>query len=443
MTRYEATWPSLDGHPVPEWYHDAKFGLFVHYSPTWYGEDGSLPEPSAFDPEEWAGLADQAGARYLVFTTKHHDGFCNWPSDLTDFAADAVGGPRDVLTPLVDSVRRRGLRVGFYYSLLDRHHPDYPDHAEYVREYMHEQVKELVRRYEPSLLWGDGEWEYLSEHWDAQELISWYYNWAADRENDVLVNDRFGMDTRYVRTVDWDEADQRAYAAHRGLDPDETIEALSRHDPHGDYWTPEHQIVSETLAQKWETCETMHNEWSWVNAPNWRDATDLVHLLVDVVSKNGNLLLNVGPKPDSSIADHDRRLLKSIGDWLRVNGEAIYGTRPVEPGADRAPYVPHVEWWDDDRDYAQIWDDLVDEIRADGPIRLTQTGNTVYVLYLGWPGDSLRVDDLTVRSGGAIEMLGVDSELDWEYDGDALVVRTPDERPCDHAYAVRVPVPIG
>lgn len=412
MHRYEATWESIDRHRAPEWYRDAGLGVFVHYSPSWFEDE---PVPESYDAAAWVDAATDAGARYLVFTSKHHDGFPNWPSAYTDFGAESFFGPRDVVSPLVEEARRAGLKVGFYYSWLDQHHPDYPDPDDYVEGYAHAQLQELWDLYRPSILWGDGEWDFPASHWRAAEIVSWYYDRAEEAGRDVCVNDRLGRDTRYYYVRERDEGGT----------------------PHGDYWTPEHQVAGAPMDHAWEACETMHDGWSWTADPNWRDIGDLLWLLVDVVSKGGNLLLNVGPKPDGTISDPERERLAAIGDWLAVNGEAIYGARPFDPPEQDVSFVPAVDW----DDPAGTWEALVDHITEE-PLRLTRSGTDAYAIHRGWPDGEVRIPGVAPRDGAEIELLGV-GEVEWTRDGDGLLVHPPGGRPCEHAVTFRIPLPMA
>ena len=419
MSRYDPSWESVDDHRVPEWYHDAKFGVFVHYSPSWFGDD--LPVPTEYDAGEWVSAIEGSGARYVVFTTKHHDGFSNWPSAHTDFGAERTDGPRDIVTPLVETATQRGLKVGFYYSWLDNHHPDYPA-TKYVEEFAHAQIKELWDRYRPSILWGDGEWDHSADHWRAREIVSWYYNQAANEERDVLVNDRLGVDTRY-------------YYVH-GLDGTDRDVAGPAH---GDYWTPEHQVASDVIEDKWEVCETMHEGWAWTESAAWRDVGDLVRLLVDVVSKNGNLLLNVGPRPDGTFSQEEIDRLQALGRWLEINGEAIYGTRPYEPASTEIAYVPDIDW-DNPGD---TWEDLRSLIAPNGQLRFTRRGQVAYAITLGWPEDGvIRLEDVRLRAHATVSMLGVNEPLQWEDRNGSVHIELPAQEapPCEHAYAIRLPL---
>lgn len=412
MTRYEPTWTSLDRHVTPAWFRDAKFGLFIHYSSAWYG-DGALATPDQFDPESIVELAASAGMRYVVFTSKHHDGFANWPSEYGSYAAEPPFGVHDLVSPLAEAVRARGLRLGFYYSWLDEHDPGYPDPDDYVHDVAHKQLHELVELYDPDLLWGDGEWDYDAAHWDAGSVAAWFYNQADARGRSVALNDRLGRDARYYYVRDEDD------------------------DPKGDYWTPEHQVFDDVMVTPWETCETMHDGWGWDDEPNWRDPGDLIRLLVYVVSNNGNLLLNVGPKPDGSLSAHERTVLREFGDWMAVNGPAIHGTRPYRAPGDDPQMVPEVDWEHPER----TWSTLCEHIEAADPVRMTRRGTTAYAIHLGEPDDAITVDDVAIRDGGTVELLGY-GPVEHTHDGRDLTIEVPTGRPTDHAHAFAIPLPL-
>src|SRR5262245_54198598 len=233
--RYQPTWESLDARPIPAWFDESKFGIFIHWGlysvPAWapkgqYSEwywnalsDGNSPttkfhtrmygeafryqdfvpafKAELFDPEQWADLFARSGARYVALTSKHHDGFCLWPSPHSwNWNSVDVGPHRDLLGDLTQAVRARGLKMGVYYSLYEWHHPFYrTDPQRYVDEHMLPQIKELVERYQPALIFSDGEWEHPSELWRSTEFLAWLYNESPCRA-EVVVNDRWGKETR-------------------------------------------------------------------------------------------------------------------------------------------------------------------------------------------------------------------------------------------------------
>ena len=345
---FAPTWESLDRRPVPEWFRDAKFGVFIHWGvysvPAWgargsyaewylaglnragsktrafhdrvYGPDFRYEDfaprfrAELFDPDAWAELFEASGARYVILTSKHHDGFCLWPCTLrTGWNAVDTGPRRDLVGDLMTAVRGRGLRMGLYFSFMEWTHPLYPDHLDrYVEEYLLPQAKELVTRYRPDILWGDGEWDHGAEAWRTPELLAWLFNEGPNRD-DVAVNDRWGGGTRYH---------------------------------HGGYYTSEYGAGLRDAKRHWEETRGMGASFGYNRNERLEDyasTDDLIRLLVDVVSRGGNLLLNVGPTADGRIPVIMEERLREIGAWLAVNGEGIYGTRRAERSGEYEPRI--------------------------------------------------------------------------------------------------------
>ncbi len=422
---YEPSWESLDSRPCPAWFDEAKFGIFIHWGvysvpawgpkgkysewywhdmqnkngPTWkfhgqtYGENfryqdfAPMFKAEMFDPDQWADIFARSGARYVVLTSKHHDGFCLWPSaESWNWNSVDVGPHRDLLGDLTDAVRKRGIKMGFYYSLYEWYHPLYRTVPErYVDEHMLPQFKDVVERYKPSLIFADGEWDHPSEFWKSEQFLAWLFNESACRE-DVVINDRWGKETR------------------------------SRH---GGYYTTEYGHVGggKELAErhKWEECRGMGASFGYNRYEDifdYKSATDLIHLLVDLISKGGNLLLDIGPTADGRIPVIMQERLVEIGEWLQVNGEAIYGTRPWQQASDG---------------------DLV---------RYTAKGHAVYAICLGWPGRELVLTVPKPTTGTVVTMLGRDEPLRWRLVSGNMHIEVPplsvDEVPCRHAYVFRL-----
>ena len=227
---YEPSWNSLDSRPTPQWFKDAKFGIFIHWGlysvPAWgpkgsyaewylnglnsgdslrltyhednYGKDFpyrkfiDLFDPIDYQPDQWAELFKQCGAKYVVLTSKHHDGFCLWPSEQSNGYNSVDGAAkRDLLGDLNTAVKNSGLRSGFYYSLYEWDHPDYPDNInDYVNDHMLPQIKDAVQRYKPDIIFSDGEWDRDSREWRSEEFLAWLYN-DSNAPEDVVVNDRW------------------------------------------------------------------------------------------------------------------------------------------------------------------------------------------------------------------------------------------------------------
>jgi len=422
---YKPNWESLDSRPCPAWYDEAKFGIFIHWGvysvpawgpkgrysewywhdmqnkngPTWkfhvrtYGADfryqdfAGMFKAEMFDPDQWADIFARSGARYVVLTSKHHDGFCLWPSaESWNWNSVDVGPHRDLLGDLTEAVRKRGIKMGFYYSLYEWYHPLYRTAPErYVDEHMLPQFKDLVERYEPSLIFADGEWDHPSKFWKSEEFLAWLFNEAGCRE-EVVINDRWGKETR------------------------------SRH---GGYYTTEYGHVGggKELAErhKWEECRGMGASFGYnryEDVFDYKNASDLIHLLIDVVSKGGNLLLDIGPTADGRIPVIMQQRLVEIGEWLTVNGEAIYGTRPWRQASDG---------------------ELV---------RYTAKGDAVYAICLGWPGSELELRAPKPTTATTVTMLGHDEPLRWRLIGGNMHIEVPqlsvDDVPCRHAYVFKL-----
>jgi alpha-L-fucosidase len=334
------SWEELRARPYPQWFQDAKLGIFIHwgvYSVVAYGGKESYGEwllrglqtgdtirtkyvhdqfgadfeyrdlaplfkAELFDPVEWADLFRRAGARYVVLVTKHHDGYALWPSRYSPgWNSVDVGPGRDLVGELSRAVRDARLRMGFYYSLaewnnrLHRWYTDPPDSiGAYVEQYMIPQFKELVATYKPVVLFSDGEWSNTAEQWHARELIDWYYRTVGP---DGIVNDRWGAGSNIgFLTPEYSagiNVTDRPWAEVRGLG---RSFALNRNEDLDAYMTPE----------------------------------QLIHFFASAVAAGGGMILNVGPKADGQIPLLQQERLIQLGDWLSLNGEAIYGARPWE-----------------------------------------------------------------------------------------------------------------
>ena len=405
-----------------EWFRDAKFGMFIHWglysvaAGEWNGKpvrgigewilsnaritvEDYTPlqrqfNPVKFDARRWVEVAKNAGVKYIVITSKHHDGFCLWNSAHTDWD---IGGspfaPRDPLKELADACAEAGIRLCFYHSIMDWHHPDYlprrewdtrsTEGAEYDRyeRYMKAQLKELVSgRYgKVGILWFDGEWEGTWTHEKGKAL----YDYVRGLDPDIIVNNR--VDT-----------------GRSGM------EGITREGEYrGDYGTPEQQIPATGLGAgvDWETCMTMNNTWGYKkNDDSWKSGADLIRKLVDIASKGGNFLLNVGPTGEGEIPAPSIERLEAVGDWMKVNGCAIYGTE-----ANPFPEPPS-------------WGRITRAKNDDG-------SNRLYLHVFDWPSDGTLELSGLLSEPRAVQVLGQRTRNLWPTtrSGDTLVMYLPKE----------------
>jgi alpha-L-fucosidase len=323
-----------------DWWREARFGMFIHWglyaipAGEWNGEKGygewirtsaQIPleqyeqflgqfNPVRFNPEEWVRIAKDAGMKYIVITSKHHDGFCLWDSRLTDWDIMSTPYGKDILKQLQLACEKEGIRLCFYHSIMDWHHPDYlprrewendrtaegADFSRYVA-YLKGQLQELSTGYgDIGVFWFDGEWEGTWTHEMGQDL----YQYVRSLRPDIIINNR----------VD------------KGR---EGMEGLTREGGYaGDFGTPEQEIPALGLpGVDWESCMTMNDHWGYnKHDHNWKSAGDLIRKLVDIASKGGNFLLNVGPTAEGIFPEESVKRLNEIGNWLEVYGESIYGT---------------------------------------------------------------------------------------------------------------------
>lgn len=322
-----------------KWFCDARFGMFIHWGlysiparGEWVRSNEKMTveeyqqffnefNPVNFDPKSWARAAKDAGMKYAVLTAKHHDGFCLFDSKLTDYKATNTPAGRDLVKEYIEAFRSEGLRVGLYYSLLDWHHPDYPafgdrahpmrdneaykdvkqDFSRYV-EYLHGQVKELLTNYgKIDILWFDFSYDDMTgEKWQATKLV----NMIRSLQPDIIIDNRLGGNIK--------SANPEVYA--------------------GDFASPEQIIPPRGITNEngepipWEACITLNDHWGYCSSDhNYKSAKLIIRTLVECVSKNGNLLLNVGPNAKGEIPSESLELLSEVGKWMRQNGDSIYG----------------------------------------------------------------------------------------------------------------------
>lgn len=402
-----------------QWWREARFGMFIHWglyaipAGTWKGErvkslgewimnEASIPRdeyaqlasqfnPTQFDADEWVRIAKDAGMKYIIITSKHHDGFANFDSKVSDYdIVDATPYHRDAIKALSSAAHRAGLRFGVYYSIMDWHHPDAqgpnyptynsrtatnPNFARYVETYMKPQLRELVTQYpEIDVLWFDGEW---IADWSDQQGKT-LYAWLRALRPSLIINNRVGHSRQGMAGMS------------------------ANKDAPGDFGTPEQRVPPEGLpGVDWETCMTINDTWGFQSFDDgWKDTRTLVRTLVDVASKGGNFLLNVGPTAQGVIPSQSVSRLREMGDWMRVNGESVYGTTA-------SPYG----------------------LPAWGRYTAKASAGRVYAHVFDWPKDRrLSLTGVKVRPG-SVYLLADRKPLAVEQSADGWVVQLPAVRP--------------
>jgi alpha-L-fucosidase len=325
-----------------QWWREARFGMFIHWGlysvpagqwkgkkinekcAEWIQQYAQIPvedyeplakqfNPVKFDADQWVRVAKDAGVKYIVITTKHHEGFCLFDSKYTDYDVMSTPFKRDIMKELADACRRQGIQICWYHSIMDWHHPDYlprrpwekrsAEGANFDRYVTHlkNQLRELMSNYgKIGVLWFDGEWENTWTHRHGQDLD----NYVHGLDPNIIVNNRVDKGREVMA----------------GLTKEGEFS--------GDFGTPEQKIPATGLpGVDWETCMTMNDTWGYAtHDQNWKSKEDLIRKLIDIVSKGGNFLLNVGPTAEGVIPPASVDRLEAIGQWMKTNGESIYGT---------------------------------------------------------------------------------------------------------------------
>ncbi|WP_268225074.1 alpha-L-fucosidase [Sinomicrobium oceani] len=399
------------------WWRDARFGMFIHWGAyavpagryqgkevasvgEWIMQNAKIPieeyeeyarkfNPTSFDAEKWVATAKDAGMKYMVITSKHHDGFCLWDSEVTDYdIVDYSPYGKDILKALSEACKKQGIKFGLYHSIMDWHHPD--SHADtyaggapsennearfanYLENYLKPQLKELVENYDPAILWFDGEWEKEFTHRQGQEL----YQYVRALKPEIIINNRVDKGRKGMQGMNKEDSD---YA--------------------GDFGTPEQEVLAGTSALDWESCMTMNDTWGYkTDDKNWKSSQNLIRHLVDAAAKGGNYLLNIGPDAVGNIPEASLERLDDIGRWMKVNGEAVYGTESPESGFEEG-------------------DD----------IRFTAKKSTpfCYAVTFKRPENTFRLKNLKPEAGSEIRLLGYEQPLTWDYQEDSgLAISVP------------------
>ena len=430
---YEANWESLNTRPCPEWWKNAKFGIFVHWGtysvPAFapydknsvygcYAEHYGNPQHQEkypaiptfhakhypnksyidfaaeftaenFDPAAWAELFKRSGAKYVVLTSKHHEGFALWPSAQSPYynAAGCMGPKRDLCGDLTEAVRAAGLHMGFYYSLLEWRHPLYnkDDIRKFVDRVNIPQLKDLVVRYNPEIVWTDGEWDYPWQVWRGPEFLAWLYNESPVKDT-VVVNDRWGKGFR---------------------------------GKCGDHYTTEYEDLTkesqDSAQHPWEECRGIGLSFGYnkfETTAQYLSNEACIETLCDKVSRGGNLLLNIGPTSDGLIPVIMEERLLAIGKWLSVNGEAIYGTT--------------------------AWEKRPKDMK-ENRVYFTKKGEDLYAIVFGSSEKAVVPDCGFVKS---VSLLGGGCKIKWTQKGRDVEIEMPafrqGEAPAEHAIVFRL-----
>jgi alpha-L-fucosidase len=457
---FQASWESLEKYTVPEWYLDAKFGIFIHwgvyavpaFGSEWYprnmyqqgskefehhvatygpqtefGYKDFIPQFKAekYDPSHWAELFKSAGAKFVVPVAEHHDGFPMYDCGLSEWCAAKMGPKRDLIGDLAAAVRRQGMVFGVsshraehwwffdggmkfpsdvqdprYAGLYGPARPEKgePPDEEFLNDWL-ARTCELVDKYQAQLVWFDWWIEQPVFQPYLQKFAAYLYNRGAEWNRGVALN--------YKNQAFPESA--AVFDVERGQ-------------------------LAGIRPQFWQTDTSISkNSWGYVQNQDYKTAEEIVGDLVDITSKNGALLLNIGPRPDGTIPEPEERILREIGQWLWVNGDAIYGTRPWKQFGEGPTEVVEGSFNDTKRQPFTGQD-----------IRFTTRGSTLYAIALAWPGQQLTIRSLGTCSPHAAgevtgaSLLGHPGKLEWSRNGEGLTVKMPGQKPCDYAYTVKI-----
>ncbi|XP_033222040.1 alpha-L-fucosidase-like [Belonocnema kinseyi] len=411
--QFEPNWESLDSRTLPSWYDEAKFGIFIHWGvfsvpsigSEWFWKSWKDGNPvlkefmrqnyppnftyqdfaqdftaEFFNAKKWSEIFEASGAKYVVLTSKHHEGYTMWPSKYSfSWNSVDVGPHRDIIGELSRAIRTKtNLRFGLYHSLYEWFNPLYLEDKnnnyttdKFVTNKVIPELNELVELYKPEIIWSDGEWEAPDTYWKSKEFLSWLFNSSPVKET-VVVNDRWGS------------------------------KALCRH---GDFYTCQDRYNPGKLqAHKWENAMTIDKvSWGFRRNANLNDyfsLKDLVKELVITVSCNGNLLMNVGPTKDGIITPIYEERLREMGAWLAKNGEAIYKTKP--------------------------WIFQNDTLSGDVWYTQSKDGQKLYAILLSWPkNNAIELGSVNLPDTSKINLIGYPHALDWEQHSSELWINLP------------------
>ncbi len=456
FSQYQPNWKSIDARPTPQWFRDAKFGIFIHwgvYSVPGWSSKGQYAEwyqqglqgndtarqrfhkakfgdrsyydlandfkAERFNADEWARLFERSGAKYIVLTSKHHDGYALWPSKEANktwgfnWNAMDIGPKKDLIGELFKAVRKTSVHAGMYYSLYEWFNPLWKSNPErFVAEHTWPQMKDLINNYQPDVFWTDGDWEATAETWKAQEFLAWLFNQSPVKDK-VVVNDRWGSGMRFT---------------------------------HGGIYTPEYQPDLDFEDHYWEESRGMGYSYGYnreEDAWDYNSTRSLVLQLVDKVSRGGNFLLDIGPDEHGKIPPIMQERLLEIGDWLAINGEAIYGTSRWKASS---------QWSEGRRDYKDRSGDMLLKITIDPDpgfavkevfYTYNATNDNLYAIFPKYPANrKLLLKDISLPPGTVIDLLSTHQKLSWKQEGNNTAIELPAYDPntfkAPYAFAVRI-----
>jgi alpha-L-fucosidase len=467
--RFKPSWNSLKNVPTPQWLRDGKFGIYTHWgvysvpaqgpNATWYANktywDPNSPQrkyweetwgplekfgykdfipmftAEKFNADEWADLFQKAGARFAGPVAEHHDGFSMWDTKYSEWNAAKMGPKRDVVGELAKAIKKRDMKFvaafhhaeeWVYFPTFDKRYDCGDPRYSGLYGPIHEKgdlptkafldtwggkVIEVIDKYDPDLLWFDNGLQLIPD-WTKTKVLAHFYNKAAEHKKDVVVT----------------------YKAHN-LPPGAGLLDLERGQE------------ADLTYYDWitDTSVDAGGGWGYVKGLGFKTVDNLVDNLVDRVSKNGYLLLNVGPRADGTIPDEARDLLLGMGAWLKINGDAIYGTTPWVIAAEGPTKLAKSSGFNEQNNMKYTGED----------IRFTVKDNTFYAIVLDWPGEKLLIKSLKPRMQSwtgwtgfypaeiaSVTMLGDGKELKWEITPEGFVIEAPKTKPCDFAYAFKI-----
>ena len=397
-----------------KWWRDARFGMFVHWGlyavpaggykgdqsyGEWIMTEANIPipeyekfagqfNPVRFDADKWVKTAADAGVKYIVITSKHHDGFSMFDSQVSDYdIVDHTPFKRDPMKELSEACKKFGLKFCFYHSIMDWHHPEAKGEkfSLYRENYLKKQLKELLTNYgEIGVLWFDGEW---IDEWTEDQGKD-LYNYVRSLQPNIIINNRVGKGRNGMQGMNGYE------------------------NAAGDFGTPEQEILNTNSQLDWESCMTMNDHWGYNRYDkNFKPSASLIWNLVDCAAKGGNYLLNIGPTAEGLLPVESIERMKDIGNWMKINSRAIYGSKTWT-------------YFEDNADVRYT----------------TDINGNIYALVKGWPGEQLLLKKIKPLKGSKVKLLGTNDLLNWTMTSEGIIIDIPvkykeeKNRPCNAVY---------